>query len=123
MTIIQESIAKQDLMLIHFPLLSTVFARDNWFFSSEIRVDWFKIHVPDTDQEIFEFSISLIKGAQDLMVLHKILNAYCSIIRESCRGIIMSFEQIQEFNFALLCGLCARQAFGMSLSLKHIFNF
>ena len=62
----------ENLMVLVFPLLTTVFATDGRPSTCEFFLgDGNEVHVPDADEEVFEFYVLLEGLIEELVVLGK----------------------------------------------------
>ena len=82
-----------------------------------------EIHVPDSDEEIFEFNITLERLVHELVILHELSATDILVAAESIVGIVEGCEHLKELEAALLWRLESADHIRVTGSLESILDF
>ena len=94
---------KEDLVVLVFPLLAGVLATDVSVFAGEVAgSNRDEVHVPDANEEVFEFNILLESFIHKLMVLHELGQSNGFIATKLVVSIMERGEHLEEAEAGLL---------------------
>ena len=118
------SLAVEDLVVLVFPLFARVLAPNIGMRASKlVLAHGDQIHVPNSNQEVFKFGISLERLVHELMVLHEFGTGNRLVSAELVVSVMERGEHLEEAEAGLLRVLGSSNDIRVSCGVEAVLNF
>lgn len=117
-------LSEEHLVVLVLPLLAGVLTTDIGVLACEVRgTDRDEVHVPDSNEEVFEFNITFESLIHKLMVLHELSHRNGFVATELVVSIMERGEHLEEAEASLLGRLGSSDHIWVSRRVEVVLDF